>query len=690
MEALRPGDPRRIGRYRLLGRLGAGGMGLVYLGRSAGGLMVAVKVVHVHLAEDADFRQRFRREAGAARAVSGAFTAPVVDADPDADPPWLATAYLPGLPLQDVVERYGPLPVPAVLALGAGLAEALVSIHRAGVVHRDLKPANVILGADGPRVIDFGIAHAAETATITGTGMAVGSPGFIAPEQARGEATGPAADVFSLGAVLVHAATGRGPYGDGPPHVLIYRAVHEAPRLDGVTDPGLRSLAAACLAPRPADRPTPAWLLEHLASLVPPGTDLNGLGWLPPPVATGIAEAATRPPAPTRPLEDGGPSRRGVLVLAGAGAATLAAATVTGVLLWPEERPSAAPTRRAVTGPTSAPPQTIKVSRPVWKRDTGEEYLMCGPAVSGGTVFVGSEKGDLLAYDARTGRPRWRYATGEPIRSQPAVAGGVVYVAGMDGNVHAVDARTGRARWRRQVGDSEADIVVSAGLVLAGTKRVHALDAATGAIRWGITGAGTISSDPTAAGAVAYVPRRRSLDAVDASSGRVRWSYGMSKGTGRPAAAGGVVYCGDFQGERLHAIDARTGERRWAYDLGDTVTARPVVVNGVVYVGDFSGNFFALDAARGTLRWQVQAEGQIHCGAVPAGGLLYVPSGVYSDGVLHAVDAASGRVVWEFAMPKGVESAPAAAGGMVYVSCKDGYLYALDAENGSGAAPAGD
>ncbi|MFC5754884.1 serine/threonine-protein kinase [Actinomadura rugatobispora] len=297
MEALRPGDPRRIGGHRLLGRLGSGGMGQVYLGRSPGGLHVAVKVVHPHLAEDDDFRRRFRRETAAARSVGGAFTAPVVDADPEADPPWLATAYLPGLPLHEVVAAHGPLPPAAALALGAGLAEALVSVHRAGVVHRDLKPANVILGLDGPRVIDFGIAHAAEASLVTRAGSAVGSPGFIAPEQARGEPTGPAADVFSLGAVLVYAATGTGPYGDGPPHLLIYRAVHERPRLDAVADPVLRAIAADCLGADPAARPTPARLLERLARLVPDEADLHGLGWLPEPVAAGIALAGAQTPA---------------------------------------------------------------------------------------------------------------------------------------------------------------------------------------------------------------------------------------------------------------------------------------------------------------------------------------------------------------------------------------------------------
>jgi outer membrane protein assembly factor BamB len=532
-------------------------------------------------------------------------------------------------------------------------------------------------------VIDFGIAHAADAAIVTATGSATGSPGFIAPEQARGEATGPAADVFSLGAVLVHAATGEGPYGQGPPHLLIYRVVHEPPRLDRVTDPVLGPLAAACLAARPGGRPTPAQLLERLAPHVPQGTDLNGVGWLPRPVAAGIAQAATAPPVPalagTRTLRPA-PTRRKVLALGGAGAATVAAATVAGVLLWPEdERPAAAPTRaRAATG-ASAPPPPVTVDEPVWRRNTGAEYLSSTPAVSGGTVFVGSERGRLLALDARTGRPRWTYTAGSPIRERVAVAGGVVYMGEFDGGVHAIDARTGQARWRYQAVNGGTDIFHARGLVYGGRDPLYALDAGTGAVRWSRPGGGHL----VVAGGVACVEGEKGLTVLDAATGRPRWTYRLEEGTGSPALAGGVVYFGDFQGQRLHAVDLRTGRRRWSYDLGATISARPVIANGVVYFGDYNRNVFALDASTGTLRWQVTVEGEVRFEGVWADGLLYLTAGAYGNGTVYALDAATGRVVWRFEAPGGLEAAPAVGGGMVYASCKDGYLYALRARPGS-------
>lgn len=215
MQELQAGDPQRIGPYSLVGRLGAGGMGRVFVGRSAGGRLVAVKVIRDELAGDPDFRVRFTREVAAAKSVSGLFTAPVVDADVDGPVPWLATAYVAGPSLAQAVRDHGALPLASVLALAAGLAEGLSAVHVAGLVHRDLKPSNVLLAEDGPRVIDFGISRAAEASTLTHTGLVVGSPGFMSPEQAEGRETGPPSDVFSLGALLVFAATGEGPFGTG-------------------------------------------------------------------------------------------------------------------------------------------------------------------------------------------------------------------------------------------------------------------------------------------------------------------------------------------------------------------------------------------------------------------------------------------------------------------------------------------
>jgi hypothetical protein len=274
VQGLEPGDPRIIGPYRLLGQLGSGGMGRVFLGLSAGGRRVAVKVIRDELAADPEFRVRFRREVAAARTVSGVFTAAVVDADVEAQAPWLATAYVPGPSLAQAVRDHGPLPAGSVLALAAGLAESLAAIHAAGVVHRDLKPSNVLLAQDGPRVIDFGISRAAETTSLTGTGLLVGSPGFMSPEQAAGGAVGPASDMFSLGAVLAFAATGKAPFGSGSMPALVYRVVHDAPDLDQV--PGqVRPLIGRCLAKDPGDRPGAASFLAEIGSVQPV------TGWLP-------------------------------------------------------------------------------------------------------------------------------------------------------------------------------------------------------------------------------------------------------------------------------------------------------------------------------------------------------------------------------------------------------------------------
>ncbi|MEU6877276.1 serine/threonine-protein kinase [Streptomyces sp. NPDC046712] len=285
MQPLTTTDPRRVGAYRLLYRLGEGGMGRVYLGRSPGGRTVALKVVHGTIAGDPGFRRRFAREVRAAQSLRGAGTVPVLDADPEAEVPWLATAYVPGPALSDAVIGHGPLPQEALWRLLSGLAKALEGVHGAGLVHRDVKPSNVLLSQSGPLLIDFGIARSADETALTGTGLVVGSPGYMSPEQAEGRTVGPAADVFSLGAVLAFAATGRGPFGGGSVAELLYRLVHHEPDLDGVGG-RFGELARHCLAKRPEDRPT----VTELAA----GTEERaGTGpWLPAPVVAAIAQKA--------------------------------------------------------------------------------------------------------------------------------------------------------------------------------------------------------------------------------------------------------------------------------------------------------------------------------------------------------------------------------------------------------------
>ncbi len=288
MRDMGPGSelPERIGGYAVERELGAGGMGTVYLARSRGGRPVAVKVARPELAADPHFRERFRAEVAAARKVGGFHTAPVVDADPEAPAPWLATAYVPGPTLSGLLAERGPMDEGRLRMLGAALAEALQAIHACGLVHRDLKPGNIVMAEDGPRVLDFGIARAVESTRLTSTGSAFGTPGFLAPEQAQGAEVDGAADVFALGAVLV-AAAGGSAFGAGTPMALMYRSVHEPADFSAVPQ-GLRPVVAACLAKDPADRPTPAKLLD----LFVPG--------LAPYTPTVVVPAEPTAPAPPR------------------------------------------------------------------------------------------------------------------------------------------------------------------------------------------------------------------------------------------------------------------------------------------------------------------------------------------------------------------------------------------------------
>ncbi|MFF2728740.1 protein kinase [Streptomyces sp. NPDC058008] len=266
MMRLRREDPRVVGSFRLHRRLGAGGMGVVYLGSDRRGQRVALKVIRPDLAEDQEFRSRFAREVSAARRIRGGCTARLVAADLEADRPWFATQYVPGPSLHDKVAEEGPLPAAEVASIGAALSEGLVAVHEAGVVHRDLKPSNILLSPKGPRIIDFGIAWSTGASTLTHVGTAVGSPGFLAPEQVRGAAVTPATDVFSLGATLAYAATADSPFGHGSSEVMLYRVVHEEPHLYDVHD-ALAPLVRACLAKDPEDRPSTLQLSMRLKEI---------------------------------------------------------------------------------------------------------------------------------------------------------------------------------------------------------------------------------------------------------------------------------------------------------------------------------------------------------------------------------------------------------------------------------------
>ncbi len=406
-------DPVEIAGYALRARLGSGGMGNVYLSFTRGGRPVALKVVRKEFADDPEFRRRFRQEVAAAQRVQGLYTAPVVDADPDAPVPWLATAYIAGPALNHAVAEHGPLPETSVLRLLGGVAEGLSAVHSAGLVHRDLKPANVLLAADGPRVIDFGIAHAADATALTGTGAVLGTPAFMAPEQVAGAAVSPATDVFALGHLVVYAATAHSVFGDGHFSSLVYRIVQEEPDLSGCPDK-LREFAGHCLAKDPADRPDLTEIMAFAkAGLAGQTMRLADASWLPAPVAGTLAayDTSAAPPAPAT-----------VTIGTASGSSSSGSVTV----------PSA-----AVPGGYGPPPAAPPPSAPVPPRRRGLKrpgvilpaILVALLAVAGGGAYLGFDlKGNSSAGKAAgtttpaAGSPASSPAASSPTASASATA----------------------------------------------------------------------------------------------------------------------------------------------------------------------------------------------------------------------------------------------------------------------------
>ncbi|MEU6420773.1 PQQ-binding-like beta-propeller repeat protein [Streptomyces spiralis] len=701
LEALEPDDPRQVGRYRIVARLGAGGMGQVYLARSPGARPVAVKVVRPDLAQDGDFRRRFAREVNAARRVNGAFTAGVVDADPDGSPAWLATVYVPGVSLGEAVAAHGPWPARLVLALGAGLAEALEVIHRAGVVHRDLKPSNILLAADGPRVIDFGISVASEASALTHTGMTIGTPGFMSPEQLTGHPVGPASDVFSLGAVLAYTATGTGPFGTGTPHALHYRAVHEQPDLDALPDE-LREVVAACLAKQPDQRPTVAALLDRLTATGSADGEseadaatllLTEPGWMPDPVARLVQANATTalphtpppaerqtpatPPAVTRldpdvPATSASPQTPQPASPAAPAAhqeptrtarqpapETLGPSGTTPEPTDPEPSPhaqSAGPrpliSRRrallAVTGTALAAGATLTT----WKLlDNGTSGTHSDTDALGGAGTTPSptradpspaetDPSTILNPNAGASEQRWAFHAGGSVSFRPTVASGVVYVGSNDNNLYALDTSTGKKRWVFPTeGKVQSSPVVADGVVYVGSEdnNVYAVDAGTGKQRWAFSTSGVV------------------------------WS--------NPVATGGVVYVGS-KDHNVYALDASTGKQRWVFPTDGEVTSSAAVVGGVVYIGSDDHNLYALDARTGKKRWNYPVNLTVHSTPMVVGGLVYFGC---EDRYLYAIDAETGHLKTLFPADSPVQSSPLVVNGVVYVGSYGKHLYALDA-----------
>jgi hypothetical protein len=401
MEPLRPEDPVYVGSYRLEGRLGAGGMGQVYLASSPGGLKVAVKVIRSEHARDPQFRARFIREIEAARRVGGFHTAQIVDADAEADPPWMATAYIAGPSLQELVHSGGPLSPSRTRAVGAALAEGLMAIHARGLVHRDLKPGNVIVAPDGARIVDFGIARIIGASSLTSTGVAVGTFSFMSPEQMNARPAGPASDVFSLGAVLAFAATGRGPFDAENIPAIVNRVVNGTPDL-GDIDGDLRAVISACLAREPADRLSASDVLARLGTVSPRAS--RSMPPLAEPAGAASVETSVRAPTPKIPSPDadgseGGTRGRGVsrrtLVTAAVGCAAGAGAGIPVALLASGPGPARSPgnaiaaTRspRRAAAVTSLHSSGTSANAAAFSRDG--KLLAVGCSTSNGSVGIG-------------------------------------------------------------------------------------------------------------------------------------------------------------------------------------------------------------------------------------------------------------------------------------------------------------
>ncbi|MCB5908911.1 protein kinase domain-containing protein [Streptomyces pinistramenti] len=706
LSALVHDDPQTVGPYRLLARLGGGGMGTVHLARTAGGRTVAVKVLHGRLASDTALRARFQLEADAARVIGGRFGAAVHDADPSAVRPWLATEYVIGPPLEDVVQAGGALGESAVRALGAGLADGLGQLHRSEVVHRDLKPSNVMVTAAGPKIIDFGIAWAVGEERLTHAGGAVGTPAFMSPEQAAGLEHAAAGDVFALGGLLVFAASGHGPFGGGQPADLLYRVRYAEPDLGGVP-PELVGVLGRCLAKDPADRPGTG---ELAAALAGGGGRRPFAEVLPDAVLREIARRGEEvwrqppprmvPPPPEAPPEAGvvgpGVSRRRMLALAGGGMVVGAGLGGGGVWAWLGTRPGASGGGGAAAEPVKAPSRlwTFASRRP----DSGGDVLLTahGLAMPAGIVLAGVNPESGEGTWQANMSDAWRWATdgtkvyalrehdegkalavctidpadgrfGKPLAELTDFAGGearnqllcvvkdsayVVARASSGGRWHllAVDLRRGRERWRSPV---EAPGREYAPPMLCGA----------------VSGERLVVCRADAG--IHFL--RLSVHAV--ADGKKRWSQSepySGAPPGRLVLDGRHLYLGD---ETLGAKKLSDGGIGWLFGTQRNVGSSagesrlygaPALRDGVVYCTEGDRGVVAVDAVTGSINWLEKglAGRRLNRDVPPVVGKKYVYS--LDDKGLRAVDLRTRSAVWTFPTDATVLSADHARG-RVYV-----------------------
>ncbi|MGY0059808.1 protein kinase domain-containing protein [Streptomyces sp. LZ34] len=684
---LSTGDPESIGGYALVDRLGAGGMGVVYLGRSASGRYVAVKLVHQQYAQDEEFRTRFRQEVAAARKVSGAFTAPVVDADPDAERPWMATLYVPGPTLSQVVRKEGPLDGRTLRTLGLGLVEALRDIHQVGVVHRDLKPSNILMAEDGPRVIDFGISRAADNQTLTVTiGRVLGTPPFMSPEQLRTpRGVTAASDVFSLGSLLVYAARGVGPFDSDSPYVSGYQVMYERPTLDGVPGPLVR-IAERCLDKEPAKRPDLAELhrmLEALPDFAAAAPSTADRPTTEGPNAEGPnAEGAPKAPPPRLPGEAAaGRRRRGRLILTAVGTALALAGLTVAAVMFATDSPT--PQDRATeSAPTAGLPKGWRPWRTSLHVAAPGPPLVYGQSgcVSGATVLYCAGTGfTVAAVDAATGHIQGRWGD-TPQQARPiGVRDGVVYVyqksAEKGRQVVALDADAKEQRWEKQIsGSASADLFSDGVLTLSDGEQELIAYGTSGELLWRSPARAGAFCEPTALGGVPYAlcsPVDRHGLAVDGPYTLLRLD--PADGTQRELATlpRKALTLGAFKGQPLFLapqtakdvydsgferpynalirVDPRTGETKRTA-LSHIMYGSPTLLNGVVYFVRANGMISAVSADTGRRLWRTTTDMENLSAPVVSKkyGRLYFCN---RFGRLLALDTKSGEEAWRTATP---------------------------------------
>ncbi|MFJ8332467.1 PQQ-binding-like beta-propeller repeat protein [Streptomyces sp. NPDC094437] len=637
-----------IGGYTLIDELGSGGMGVVHLGLSPSGRHVAIKVVHAQYALDPEFRARFRQEVAAARRVSGAFTAPVVDADPDAEQPWMATLYVPARTLTEVVAEEGPLTGRALRTVALGLVEALRDIHRAGVVHRDLKPSNVLVADDGPRVIDFGISRAADNEDLTVTGRLIGTPPFMSPEQFASprDVTG-ASDVFSLGSVLVYASTGNRPFEGGSPYLTGYQVMYEAPVLDGVPEP-LRSIAARCLDKDPAARPQLTELQGLLLTLPDHAPDPHRTR--DPDTVNSPSVPVSRRPGAARPVPAAGSETvgaasrpRGGRRMRRALVAVGAVLAVTGVGITAVRlADGSGDERTAAAEPSGTPVAALPAGWHAWRADLrrtpkGDPIDELNPGcVPGGSaaVYCAGTGFTTIRLDAATGREGWHVGT-SPQTSRPVgVRDGHVYAyLKPDSNqtyhprqLVALDEKSGRQLWSRPVRGDTPSLMFSGGVLTMDDAATHYLAYDTsGTLLWRSAASAVNVCAPVVIGGAPYGLCSAPGDSTSGPSTLFR----LDPGTGNarklaqvPAnaqALGGVdgqpllvapdqkeyqtAPEGDWPYTTLLRVDPDNGKvRRLTLAAGTRGT--PTAVGGVVYFVRPDGTVTAVRAGDGKRLWQ--------------------------------------------------------------------------------------